>query len=194
MKVFNIIKDSFQEYEGEQSLVVFTQGCNLNCERCHNRPEMYKYLFGEACSVIKEHLTPMHTAVVFLGGEPTIYAWDLYRCCVEVKKMHKKIKLFTNGQSPEVIRKLLEAKLLNSISIDFKCLRDFKEVLGVNKLDYVERTIESINFARYYKVDIELRTTKWKNVDHLNEVIMFVNKIFPGIRHIIQDDILKDEV
>ena len=107
MKITNIIKDSFQEYQNEHSLVLFTQGCNLDCSRCHNRKDMWSTDTEDSVVIIEKILTPLHTAVVFLGGEPTLVDHDLVVSCMAAKKQNKKVKVFTNGQKPEIIRKLL---------------------------------------------------------------------------------------
>lgn len=38
MKIAGIEKNSFVDYPRHLSCVVFTQGCNMNCFYCHNKP------------------------------------------------------------------------------------------------------------------------------------------------------------
>jgi len=160
MEIVSYIEDSFQEYEGQHSLVLFSKGCLYNCYHCHNKDDINKASIGEARDIINDNITPMHTAVVLLGGEPTIHE-DIADICRYIKSKDLKVKLYTNGHMVKVIKYLLDSYLLDAISIDFKCIRNSPKILGINipgelYRDLVTTTIKN---AISSNIDVELRTT-----------------------------------
>jgi len=194
--VANIIGDAFQEYENEHSIVLFLAGCNLNCKECYNREEIKNnpkfYIDDYNFDMLNDMITPAHTAMVMLGGEPTAAAleMDLINFTNQIKtRFGLKIKWFTNGQYPKFIYILNQLNLIDSASVDLKCIRDFKNILGVDiDVKYINRLIETISYLN----DVELRTTKWECVqDQLKYIEIFGKSLinsYPQIKkHIFQD-------
>lgn len=189
MLLTSFIQDSFQEFEGHQSLVLFAQGCNLRCVECYNLEQIINpsLCVGEARQIIDENITPLHDAVVFLGGEPTIHT-DLpvlTHYCKNDKGLATKI--YTNGLNPAMIEMLNKNKFIDAYSVDFKTI-DNTELLGVDisidrYLYFVRKSIDNILESG---INLELRTTKWTgvNVEGIKE---FLAKNYPQVRHIIQE-------
>ncbi len=188
MLLTSFIQDSFQEYEGYHALVLFAQGCNLRCAECYNLKEIMNPTknVGQALDVINKNLTPLHDAVVFLGGEPTIHA-DLPSVAQYVKDLRLNRKVYTNGLNPDVVERLNEKQLVDAYSVDFKTIDD-ASFLGMNiplntYLTLVRKTIDNI---LENNISLELRTTLFTgvNIDGIKE---FLSKNYPQVRHIIQD-------
>lgn len=190
------IIDSFQEYEGEHSLVLFYVGCNLRCKGCYN----YNILSNaeklyNAKELIDKYITPLHTAIVFLGGEPTIHNIETDMRYAKSKGL--KTKLYTNGLEPYMIYGLRGNELLDAISIDFKCIHNCKENIGVSDLlykNYVELSIsESAKKVDGIKsIDVELRTTKFpflskSEIIEIEKEVDNMIRFYGNIRHIMQD-------
>lgn len=191
MKLVSYIQDSFQEYENEHSLVLFSYGCSLNCIGCYNKTQVLdpSQIIGDAISVIDSKVTPMHTAVVLLGGEPCIHP-DILNV---VKHIHSKglnIKVFTNGMHPNILKTI--TPYVHAVSIDFKCLNNCSDILGVEYKDtnYLTNIKSSYNTCIHYAVDVEFRTTKWSTLtkQHIEEIKQYIQTNYPDVRHIIQDD------
>jgi len=203
MQIISVIKDSFQEYEGEHSLVLFSKGCNINCSFCYNKEAMNNPPIGDAIDIINKELTPLHTAVVLCGGEPTIWK-DIADVCQAVKLKKLKVKLFTNAMNMKNLKVLTDCELVDFVSIDFKCSRNVYQVLfdeaikGVDevssKLSYFEHIMQAITNCSNMCIPYEIRTTYFDgmSVEELNEIKKIVkewtakDRFFKG--HIIQDD------
>jgi pyruvate formate lyase activating enzyme len=96
-------------------------------------------------------------AVTITGGEPTIQD-GLAPFIKKIKKMKFAVKLDTNGSQPQVIKTLLDEKLLDFIAMDIKApLEKYKSVvkLPVNS-DLIK---ESIRLILKAKIQHEFRTT-----------------------------------
>jgi pyruvate formate lyase activating enzyme len=189
--IVSIIPDSFQEYENEWSLVVFSANCNMKCPECYNYLDVTtKNPIGSAIDIIKANIRPCHTAVTFLGGEPTIWKEGLITTASSVKSMGLKVKVFTNGLLPFVIHDMNKLNLLDACSVDLKCVRDSKNVIGIDieaevYLSKLKLVAESCIAS---KVNLEFRTTKWDCVlDQLPEIISYASTNFPQIPHILQN-------
>ena len=115
-------RECFQEYHDECSLVLWCYDCNFHCSWCSMKSLIY-----DKSNIIKENYlslittaTKMESAVVFLGGEPTLYAKGLELGCNLARDVRLKTKIFTNGSNMQLIYNLCKNKLLDAISIDYK--------------------------------------------------------------------------
>lgn len=192
MLITSVIKDSFQEYEGMHSLVLFSHGCNLRCKRCYNLKEILdsNNILGEFEGVLENNINPLHDAVVFLGGEPTIWGQGLIKALQYVKNKNLKTKVYTNGLNPELIQQMLDLKIVDAFSVDFKILYNTK-ILGVEipihvYIKTVETTIDQI---LRYNIPLEIRTTKWKGVNY-QAIEGYLKNKYPQVKHILTKDFL----
>ena len=162
MKIGGLQKVSLIDYPGLICAIIFLQGCNFKCSYCHN-PELVDSKLFQPC--IKENavLDFLNTrrgkldAVVITGGEPTVQD-DLAPFIKNIKKMGFAVKLDTNGSQPQVIKTLLDEKLLDFIAMDIKApLEKYKNVvkMPVNG-DSIK---ESIRLILKSKIPYEFRTT-----------------------------------
>ena len=89
MHVGGIIDISTKDIPNIPSMVIFTVGCNLKCDFCHN-----KYLLHESVgkhlddnqiiNQVKSNL--LVNGISITGGEPTLQE-DLIEICKEIKKI-----------------------------------------------------------------------------------------------------------
>lgn len=157
-------KSSLLDYPEKISAIIFTQGCNFRCSYCHN-PELLNFADGKICP--QECLAFLKTrqkkldGVVITGGEPCLQK-GLITFIKEIKKLNFAIKLDTNGTCPEVIKQLLDLKLLDYIAMDIKApLEKYKEIVGFEiEPDKIKKTIDLIMRSG---VDYEFRTTVLKS-------------------------------
>ena len=162
MKIGGLQKVSLIDYPGLICATIFLQGCNFKCSYCHN-PELVDTRLFQSCIKENEVLDFLNTrkgkldAVTITGGEPTIQD-DLAPFIKQIKKMKFAVKLDTNGSQPQVIKTLLDEKLLDFIAMDIKApLEKYKSVVKVPvNSDLIK---ESIRLILKTKIPHEFRTT-----------------------------------
>jgi pyruvate formate lyase activating enzyme len=162
MKIGGLQKVSLIDYPGLICATIFLQGCNFKCSYCHN-PELVDPRLFQPCIKENEVLDFLNTrkgkldALTITGGEPTIHD-DLALFIKQIKKMKFAVKLDTNGSQPQVIKTLLDEKLLDFIAMDIKApLEKYKSVVKVPvNSDLIKESIKLILKA---KIPHEFRTT-----------------------------------
>jgi len=162
MKIGGLQKVSLIDYPGLICATIFLQGCNFKCSYCHN-PELVDQRLFRPCMKENEVLDFLNTrkgkldALTITGGEPTIQD-DLAIFIKKIKKMKFAVKLDTNGSQPQVIKTLLDQKLLDFIAMDIKApLEKYKSVVKVPvNADSIK---ESIKLILKSKIPYEFRTT-----------------------------------
>lgn len=118
-------KNSFIDYPGRLSCVLFLSGCNFECPYCHNpdlvnvRSQSLPYLSGDRVYEFLESRRGLLEGVVISGGEPTLHK-DLSPLCERLKRMGYSVKLDTNGSRPRVIERLIAEELIDYIAMDIK--------------------------------------------------------------------------
>lgn len=87
-------------------MVVFTQGCNHNCEGCHN-PESHSFYGGklidieEILNMIKEN--PLLDGITLSGGEPFEQALECSILAKKVKKLGLNVITYTGYTFEEIL-------------------------------------------------------------------------------------------
>ncbi|NMB33369.1 MAG: anaerobic ribonucleoside-triphosphate reductase activating protein [Clostridium sp.] len=161
MIIAGIQKNSFVDFPGKVSAVVFTQGCNLNCFYCHNHE-----LIGENCNnpikgdILFDMLSERKgflDGVVVSGGEPTLQG-GLINFQKKIKDMGYSVKLDTNGTKPEILEEIIKMGLVDYIAMDVKApLGKYGKICRTDL--YTDRIKESIDLLKCSGVDYEFRTT-----------------------------------
>lgn len=125
MKIGGFQKNSFIDYPGKISCILFTRGCNFRCPYCHN-PELVLGPFHNTPLIdpqgifdFLEDRKGLLEGVVISGGEPTLQE-DLALVCQRFKEMDYAVKLDTNGSRPQVVKKLLDDGILDFVAMDIK--------------------------------------------------------------------------
>ena len=162
MKIGGLQKVSLIDYPGLISACIFLQGCNFKCSYCHN-PELVDPRLFQPCIKENEVLDFLNTrkgkldAVTITGGEPTIQD-DLAPFIKKIRKMKYAVKLDTNGSQPQIIKDLLEEKLLDFIAMDIKApLGKYKDIVKTQvNPDSIK---ESIRLILKSNIPYEFRTT-----------------------------------
>lgn len=167
MKIGGLIKFTLIDFPGRPAAVVFTQGCNFRCRYCHNPELVYPHMFAEPVameeiySFLKRRQGTLE-GVVVSGGEPTLHE-DLPSFLADLKAMGYATKLDTNGTRPEMLKSLLDAKLLDYIAMDIKApMEKYALITGVDFNPEVLR--QSMDMIRNSGLEYEFRTTYDKEV------------------------------
>jgi len=158
-----LLKNSFIDYPGKISAVLFLTGCNFRCPYCHN-PDLahgltgpHDFLQEERVFEFLENRRGLIEGVVITGGEPAICP-DLVRICKKVKNLGYPVKLDTNGSRPGVIKKLIDSALIDYIAMDIKTDPDNYGHL-IWKQVKPAKIIASAGIIMSSGLDYEFRTT-----------------------------------
>lgn len=107
-------------------------------------------------------------AVVVTGGEPTLHQ-DLPEFIKKIKDTGFKVKLDTNGTNPQVLRNLLEQKLIDYIAMDIKSpIEKYDLVVGAmpNKNDLAE----TISIIKDSGLPYEFRSTIVPGLHEIDDI------------------------
>ncbi len=145
----------------------------MRCQYCYNPDIVFSKGNQSTEDVLDflKHRKGLLEGVVLSGGEATEYI-GLIEFCHSIKFLGYKIKLDTNGINTEVIINLLEAKLIDSIALDYKAPRSkFYEISKNRNFDSFESTLV---YLLTCKADFEVRTTLHSDLldeDDINAII-----------------------
>ncbi|MFA7073976.1 MAG: anaerobic ribonucleoside-triphosphate reductase activating protein [Endomicrobiaceae bacterium] len=162
MRIGGFQKFSLIDFPQKTSAIIFTQGCNFRCEYCHNPELVYHNLFKIPIPV-EQVLSFLETrkkqldAVVITGGEPTCQE-DLEDFICRIKSIGYLIKLDTNGSNPQILKGIIDKKLIDFIAMDIKAPFDKYSFLTCVPVD-IEKIRTSIEIIKNSKVKYEFRTT-----------------------------------
>jgi pyruvate formate lyase activating enzyme len=162
-------KNSFIDYPGRISCVVFLTGCNFKCPYCHNpdlaRGKVNPDWQNKEILCFLESRRDFLDAVVISGGEPTLQ--DGLDCfCREVKELGYPVKLDTNGSSPDILIKLIDEHLVDYIAMDIKTDPERYPLICKSNEGF-SNILTSIRVIMDAAPDYEFRTTCVKPlIDH----------------------------
>lgn len=195
MYVCDYIVDDFTNYNNEWSLTLFNNLCNLDCVYCYSKKHLRSMANNiDAIDLINSKITKLHTAVTLLGGEPLMAPLsDIIKLAQLVKEKGLKLKVFTNGTMYNEAKTLCEMGLVSAFSVDFKCIKNCSDVLGVDVPDikYIPLVSNTIHLIQDYKLPVEIRTVTpdWL-IDQKHDILQYC-KINFGIEPIFTDDMRK---
>jgi len=196
MKIAGIQKESFIDYSGKVSVVVFTAGCNYRCPSCHAKT----LVDGEGQfkeSLILDYLKNRKSinawidGLVLCGGEPTLQK-DLIPFIKKIKEKDFLIKLDTNGSNYKVLEELFNQKLIDYVALDVKApISLYPNVIGRKEFD-INNFKKSIQLVAKFP-DYEFRTTiipiergnkiSFMTVKEAEEIAKFICSITKSEKH-----------
>jgi pyruvate formate lyase activating enzyme len=177
-------KNSFIDFPGTVSTVLFFSGCNLRCPYCHN-PDIVNagpdgMISSDDIWDFLEKRSGTIEGVVLSGGEPTLHV-SLVDTVPAMKKAGYRVKLDTNGLIPGMI----EALGPDYLALDVKCAPGlYQELLSSPYEDTAQRLVRSISIARAMGDNAEIRITvapgivDKKIIGEIGELVNGVKKIF----------------
>ena len=170
-------KLSLVDFDGHISATIFVSGCNFACPFCHNAGLVNGSEPQISESEVLEYLSKrfgLLDGVCVSGGEPTLYP-DLPKFISKLKSIGYLVKLDTNGTNPEMVKYLVENKLVDYIAMDIKNSEDnYNKTIGKDyDFGKIKTTIEYIINCG---VDYEFRTTLVKSL-HTFEDIQKIEKL-----------------
>ncbi len=181
MRVGGVVDISTKDIPNKSAMVIFTVGCNLSCEFCHNKYLLHEgvgrdILVPELMGQIESNM--LVNGVSISGGEPTLQN-DLLELCKEIKEVGKYISIDTNGTKPSVIKGLIP--YINRIALDVKGPLNNKRLAKITgnqvNSDLITKTFTMVNDCE--DIDFEIRTTYVENLmkpSDIDKIISFLKK------------------
>lgn len=186
MKISGIQKLTLLDYPGTVACTLFTAGCNFRCPFCHNAmlvlPEQIEDASlseDEVLSFLKKRQGVLD-GVAITGGEPLLHR-ELPELLGKIKALGYKIKLDTNGSNPELLRGIIENRLVDRVAMDIKnAPKAYGTTVGVAGLDIapIERSKDMLLFG---DIDYEFRTTVVKGI-HTEDSLIGAAKWIEGAK------------
>ena len=161
MQIHGLEKLSLVDFNDLPCATVFTGHCNFRCPFCHNAalvldPASQPIIPEEEIFSYLAKRRGILDGVCVTGGEPTLQA-DLADFLRKVKSMGFLVKLDTNGSRPEVLRALVEEKLVDYVAMDVK--NSFEKYETTAVFQNLAPIKESIAYLLTNAVPYEFRTT-----------------------------------
>lgn len=192
MRIANLLKQSFIDWDGRTAAVVFTQGCNFRCGYCHNPTLVLPELFNKSQVISEEEVfdyleerKDWLDGVVVTGGEPTIHT-DLPLFLKRIKDMNYRVKLDTNGSNPFMLDFIIKYGLVDFIAMDIKTIPDeelYSEITGIkNTSEIIVNILASIFIIKNSNISYEFRTTYLPKI-HNDRIIETINNITGNDKH-----------
>jgi pyruvate formate lyase activating enzyme len=184
------LKNSFIDFPGTVSTVLFYSGCNLRCPYCHNPalvlipdakdPPAHTTLptADEILEFLDKRKTVME-GVVFSGGEPTLHS-SLVDDVKDVREHGYKVKLDTNGLLPGMIQQVAP----DYLAVDIKTIPSLYTVLLASPYGDVERRLrDTLKIVREMGKNAEVRITVSPGVID-RSIIMQMGELVQGVANI----------
>lgn len=185
MTVAGMVKSSFVDYPGLISCVLFVPCCNYNCFYCHNRALLdgtYEKVDPESIKKFLNSRKGILDAVVITGGEPTLQP-DLIPFLKEIKRMGFRLKLDTNGSSPDTVSRVLREELCDYYAVDYKAPASaYPEIAGKNANGWA--VLETIRLLMKSGADFEVRTTVFPQLNE-DDLILMARELPPVPRYVL---------
>lgn len=199
MIISGLQKTTLLDYPEHVAATVFLGGCNFRCPFCHNmdivelsettvlKENVVKYSEEDILAFLRKR-SGVLDGVCITGGEPTIYK-ELLGFIKSIKKIRNiendrpfLIKLDTNGTNPEMLKNLIENKMIDYIAMDIKSSIDnYKDVAGIISDELTENIIESVKIIINSGIEYEFRTTIVKDY-HDEDVMRNIGRLISGAK------------
>ncbi len=176
-----IILESSIDFPGKFGPVIFVSGCTFRCGFCHNAGLMSEEKDIDENDIIEKIKTKTkagwYTGVCITGGEPTIHP-ELLDFIKKLKSLGLAVKLDTNGSNPELLKKILNSKLVDYVAMDIKGQKeDYEKIVRVKvDLEKIEESMKLVvQFPKY-----EFRTTilkKFHSSENILKMVKWISQV-----------------
>jgi len=163
VKIMGLQKLTLLDYPGKMACTVFTGGCNFRCPFCHNASLVVGDMSNQDITedeffAFLDKRVNILDGVCITGGEPTLQK-DLEEFIRKIKSKGFLVKLDTNGYRPDVLKRLVNEKLIDYVAMDIKnSPKMYAATVGIQDID-MSLINESMEFLKKGNVDYEFRTT-----------------------------------
>lgn len=190
MKISGIQKTTLLDFPGKIACTIFTGGCNFRCPFCHNASLVVQDSFEEIISNndffdFLNKRKGILDGVCITGGEPLIQS-EIFEFIEKIKELGFLVKLDTNGSIPKMLKKLVENKLVDYVSMDIKNSKEnYAKTAGIPYID-IEKINESVEFLMENNTDFEFRTTLVNGIHTKNDILKISEWIAGNEKYFLQ--------
>ncbi len=182
-KFSGIEKLSLVDFEGKIACTLFTLGCNFKCHFCHNKDLVIinnnsLYIEDEEIFSYLDKRKKQLDAVVITGGEPTLKI-NLKDDLKRIKDLGYLIKLDTNGSNYNVLKQLIDEKLIDYVAMDIKSsIDEYYDIIDIKNEIILDNVMKSIELLKSNIIDYEFRTTlvnEFHNEQNIEKIGLLLN-------------------
>lgn len=194
MEFKSLHRVSLLDYPGKVAAIAFVGGCNFRCGFCYNRdlvlnPQELPSIPEEEILKYLEDNRGWLDGLVVTGGEPTLNP-ELPSFIEKVKRMGFSVKLDTNGSNPEMLKELIEKRLVDYVAMDIKAPlieEKYQAVIGAPVNGILKEVEKSIELLRNSDgVDYEFRTTVVPGLVEKEDIALIAERIRGAKKFYIQ--------
>lgn len=190
MQIAGLQKLTLLDFPGQVACTVFLPGCQFRCPFCHNAPLVTNIApsqsSAEECLQFLKGRQGILDGVCITGGEPTLQP-DLPDFIRQIKALGYVIKLDTNGYRPDVLKALINEKLVDYVAMDIKNAKArYAETCGLAEID-IEKIEESVAFLKTGVVPFEFRTTVVKEFHRPEDMLSLAEWIQGDMPYFLQN-------
>ena len=186
LKIYGLQKLSLLDYPGHMAATIFTGGCNFRCPFCHNRSLVFleeadeEISSGDVLDYLEKRKGVLD-GVCITGGEPLLQP-NIKLFIKTIKSLGLKVKLDTNGTSPDKLIELVEEGLIDYVAMDIKNSKQkYPTTVGIDSLS-LKDVEKSVAYLLKGKVDYEFRTTVVKEF-HEKQDFVEIGKWIKGAKN-----------
>lgn len=192
VEIGGLQKTTLIDYPGQVAATVFLTGCNFRCPFCYSSELVLPEKIKKQPKISEKELFDflrkrrgLLEGIVICGGEPTCNE-DLPEFIRKIKEMGFSVKLDTNGSNPEMLKKLIDEKLVDYVAMDIKAPKEkYDKITGVKVR--VQNIEESIRILKEGTVDYEFRITVVPTLHSREDIIEIAKWIGPAKRFFLQN-------
>ena len=181
MVIHGLQKMTLLDFPGKVACTIFLGWCDFRCPFCHN----WELIDGSAPAELDDEKLldflkkrqGLLEGVAITGGEPMLNK-DLPELMRKIRELGYPVKVDTNGNHPEMLRRVIDEKLVDYIAMDVKNSRErYAQTIGLEEFD-TSNVEKSIGIIMGSGIEYEFRTTV---VEQLHD-----NDSFNGIGTLIE--------
>ena len=181
MVIHGLQKMTLLDFPGKVACTIFLGWCDFRCPFCHN----WELIDGSAPAELDDEKLldflkkrrGLLEGVAITGGEPMLNK-DLPELMRKIRELGYPVKVDTNGNHPEMLRRVIDDKLVDYIAMDVKNSRErYAQTIGLEEFD-TSNVEKSIGIIMGSGIEYEFRTTV---VEQLHD-----NDSFKGIGTLIE--------
>jgi len=185
--IYSIQKFSTLDFPGRLCAIVWFSGCNMRCPYCYNKDVVYgqERIDEDIFFEFLQSRVGLLDGVSITGGEATLYP-KLYDFIKKIKQLGFEVKLDTNGVNFDVIKRLVDDKLVDYFALDFKAPKaKFAQIAKNKNYDKFEKTLQ---YLIDKDVSFEVRTTVHTDLIDENDINIIIeelsNKGYKGVYYL----------
>ena len=188
MKISGLQKLTLLDCPGKMACTVFTYGCNFRCGFCHNAllvtEENSDSISEEEFFSFLRKRQGILEGVCISGGEPTLQR-DLAEFIEKVKTLGYSVKLDTNGSRPDILKSLIDKRLIDYVAMDIKNSAEKYRITCGCEVD-ISAITESVSIIIESGISHEFRTTTVKEYHSAEDILSIAEWLKGDSKYFLQ--------